>query len=147
MAWGRKNGNGLSGKVVLCVDDEEAVLNALERALRKLDVKIVKALSGAMALAMITGGMVRPDLIVLDLKMPLIDGFGFLRRLPEAFRRAVPVVVLTGDKRDESLMQGYREGADYFMTKPFENRQVVKIVRYLLGDLEKSQRLRLEGGL
>jgi len=131
-------------KIVLCIDDEEGVLNALERALRKLKVTVAKTLTGVAGLRMIESGAIDPDLIFLDLRMPGMDGFEFLKKFREVARKDIPVVVLTGDARDESVLRGYGEGAAYYLTKPFENHQVVNITQYLIGDLDESERARLE---
>jgi len=138
---------GAPRKVILCIDDEEGVLNALERALRKLGHKIVKTLTGVAALRLVETGTVKPDLIFLDLRLPGMDGFEFLRRLRSAAKTEIPVVILTGDASDQSMLRGYGEGAAYYLTKPFENHQVVNITQYLIGDLDADERARLETAL
>ena len=140
-------GAPLAGKTILCIDDEPSVLDALERATRRLGLTVLKTLTGVAALRLIQTGAARPDLIFLDLKLPGLDGFAFLHELRTALRSEVPVVLLTGDARNESILRGYGEGATYYLTKPFENSQVVNIVSYLLGDLSEEERSRLAAEL
>ena len=77
----------------------------------------------------------RPDLIVLDISMPVMDGFQVLRVLrekPETER--VPVIMLTARTEDADVAQGWRAGADLYLTKPFEVQELVVAALRLLGE-------------
>jgi DNA-binding response OmpR family regulator len=75
-----------------------------------------------------------PDLIVLDVMMPGRDGFDVLQRLkacPET--AAIPVVLLTAKATDADVWEGWRSGADYYMTKPFKPEELAHFAHYIMG--------------
>ena len=82
-----------TGRSVLIVDDDDDVRNLLRRSLEQEGMSVREAINGAEALASITTEA--PDLVLLDLMMPVMDGFEFLRRLPELRQAMPPVIVLT----------------------------------------------------
>lgn len=129
-------------KVILVVDDEPNALSALRRILRPLPYQIRTAESGVEALTMVAESV--PDLIILDIQMPDMDGFQVLRRLKEQGLDDIPVIALTAVSSPESIMKGYREGAEYYITKPFRREYLHNIVNYLIGDLSKKERAKLE---
>ena len=76
---------------------------------------------------------VHPDLIVLDVMMPGYDGFAVLDRLkgnPET--AAIPVVLLTAKATDADVWEGWRSGADYYMTKPFKPEELADFAHHIL---------------
>lgn len=89
-------------------------------------------------------GMVRntaPDVVVLDVMMPDWDGLDVLRSLranPET--RAVPVILLTARASDADVWEGWKTGTDYYMTKPFDIDELVRLVHYAASD-ESRRRL------
>ena len=116
---------GTSGRLndqpkVLAVDDTEDNLDLLEFALRKKSMDIVRASSGAECLEMAVKH--KPDIILLDIQMPDMDGFETLRRLrhnPETMK--IPVIFLTAAKRDpKSIEEGLLLGAIEYLTKPID---------------------------
>ncbi|MBI4230656.1 MAG: response regulator [Planctomycetes bacterium] len=129
-------------KTVLCVDDEENVLNALKRLFRGMPYRVLTSASSEEALRIVETE--KPDLILLDLRMPELDGWGFLKEIRSRGLTNLPVVMVTGEGSDESAMRGYREGGTYYITKPFKNETVRQIVDYLIGDLSEEQRRWLE---
>ncbi len=81
----------------------------------------------------------RPDLILLDILMPQVDGFEVCRRLrkiPET--QNIPIIMLTAIKSPESLQKAKEAGAQDYLVKPFESGELVEIVRFYLGK-EKSE--------
>jgi len=73
-----------------------------------------------------------PQLVLLDLKMPRVDGFEVLRRMREDERtRYVPVVILTSSKHEEDLVTGYGSGANSYVCKPVDMHQFVEAVRHM----------------
>lgn len=75
-----------------------------------------------------------PDLIVLDVMMPGRDGFTVLRALKENPETSeIPVVLLTAKATDADVWEGWRSGADYYITKPFRVDELVHFVDYLFG--------------
>jgi CheY-like chemotaxis protein len=125
-------------RTVLCIDDEEGMLSALRRVLRPLAYRVVTALSAEEGLSLVH--LERPDLIILDVRMPIMDGYQFMARLKEEGKGDIPIVMLTADGTMKDIQKGYQEGSVYYITKPFKNEYVRNIVEYLIGDLSEKQK-------
>lgn len=130
------------GKVILLVEDNPDDEALALRALKKVNVVngLVVARDGVEALDYLFGTgahagrdtSVTPALILLDLKLPKIDGLEVLRRLRADERtRALPVVVLTSSKEDPDLNQAYRLGCNSYIRKPVDFPQFVEAVRLI----------------
>ena len=77
----------------------------------------------------------KPDLIVLDIMMPQMDGLEVLTRLKgEPSTATIPVILLTAKVQYEDVLGGYKMGADYYITKPFTSTQLLNGINLLLGD-------------
>lgn len=122
-----------AGASILIVDDEPANVSLLERILRGEGYSnVVGTTDPRHALALY--GDSQPDLILLDLHMPVIDGFAVLRALAESRSgdSYLPVLVLTADVTDEAKHHALKAGATDFVTKPFDVTEVVLRIRNLL---------------
>ncbi|MBK8475509.1 MAG: response regulator [Opitutaceae bacterium] len=122
---------------ILVVDDTHASLKLLTRLLTTSGYRVQPADSGPLALAAVTAQP--PELILLDLRMPGMDGFEVFRRLqahPES--RAIPVIILTGETDDQLRMEGLRLGAVDFISKPFHEEELLARVRTHL-ELSRSR--------
>ncbi|MFO1541196.1 MAG: response regulator transcription factor [Chloroflexota bacterium] len=121
---------------ILVVEDEYAVARGLEYALRQEGYDVTVAGSGEDGLA--TASELAPDLIVLDVRLPGIDGFETLRRLRASGSKA-PVLLLTARDDEVDKVVGLELGADDYMTKPYGLRELMSRIRALLrrayGDL------------
>jgi len=117
---------------ILIVDDQPDNLYVLRRLLRGQSYAVLEAASGAEALRI--AGEHRPDLILLDVMMPEMDGFEVVRRLREdAATRPIPMVLLTANAPDERLkIQGLNLGADEYLTQPINNNELLARVEALL---------------
>ncbi len=74
-----------------------------------------------------------PDLILLDIMMPMMDGFEVLTRLKcNPATTSIPVILLTAKRQPEDVIGGYRRGADFYITKPFDNTQLLQEVNSIL---------------
>jgi len=111
------------------VDDDPDVRDSLERALRHAGYAVTTAVHGADALASVARSPV--DLIVLDVLMPMVDGFDACRRLRER-GDTTPVLVLTARDAIEDRVTGLEVGADDYLVKPFALRELMARVRALL---------------
>ncbi|WP_426572637.1 response regulator transcription factor [Aquihabitans sp. McL0605] len=123
---------------VLVVDDEHAIVRALSAALAARDYRVDVARTGHDALERAATGS--PDLIVLDLGLPDIDGIEVCRRI-----RAwsdVPIVVLTAEGADDVKVTALDEGADDYVTKPFSTPELLARLRVAL---RHHQRGRVDG--
>ena len=133
-------------KTVLCVDDEEGVLSSLQRILHPFGHRVLTARDGEEGVRMAQEE--RPDLVILDLRMPKMDGLQALKQLQtlgmEQMTTPVPVIMLTAEDSMETTLEAYREGGVYYITKPFKSSTVQNIVEYLIGDLSTEQRQKLE---
>lgn len=110
---------------VLVVDDEPAIRSVVCRALEPIEV--IEAGDGPSALTVLEAESV--DVVVLDVMLPDMDGFEVLARLRADPRTsALPVVLLTALAAEGDHVQGYRAGADAYLTKPFDIDQLAELV-------------------
>jgi two-component system response regulator MprA len=114
---------------VLVVDDEPAVRDSLTRTLRFEGYEVAEAADGVDALAVVQSG--HPDLLVLDVMMPRMDGLETCRRLRSA-QVYVPVLMLTARDSVGDRVSGLDAGADDYLVKPFALQELLARVRALL---------------
>jgi two-component system OmpR family response regulator len=114
---------------VLVVDDEDAITDLVSTALRYTGFDVEVASTGRAAIT--TAGTFRPELIVLDIMLPDLDGFEVTRRL-RADGLRVPVVFLTARDATEDKVAGLTIGGDDYVTKPFSLEELVARVRAVL---------------
>jgi two-component system response regulator MprA len=117
------------GGRLLVVDDDPDVRDSLERALRRAGYAVTTAVHGADALDSVARSPV--DLIVLDVLMPMVDGFDACRRLRER-GNTTPVLVLTARDAIDDRVTGLEVGADDYLVKPFALAELMARVRALL---------------
>lgn len=114
---------------LLVVDDDPELRPLVGFALRQASYLVVEAASGEEALTQIEREL--PDLMILDVNLPGIDGFEVLRRARAGGRR-LPILMLTVRGEEEDLVRGLDLGADDYLTKPFSPRTLLARVRALL---------------
>jgi chemotaxis family two-component system response regulator Rcp1 len=121
---------------IMLVDDNEADIELTKDTLEdsKVRITIVTATDGQNALDKLESnlslGEELPDLILLDLNMPRLDGRGFLAKLRESDGlRAIPVVVLTSSDAEQDIVKSYKLGANCYVNKPVGLDEFQKIVR------------------
>ncbi|MGA0114750.1 MAG: response regulator transcription factor [Burkholderiales bacterium] len=116
---------------VLIVEDEESISLSLEFLLRKEGYEVSCARDGAAALQMLAQRI--PDMVLLDVMLPLVDGFELCRMM-----RANPalektrIMLLTARGRESEVARGLSLGADAYLTKPFSTRELMDTVRRLI---------------
>lgn len=115
-----------NGSRVLVVDDESSITELVSMALRYEGYEVSTAATGRDALAM--AETVRPDLIILDVMLPDIDGFEVAQRL-QRDRRRIPVLFLTARDSTEDKVHGLTIGGDDYVTKPFAVSELVARVQ------------------
>jgi len=123
--------------LILTVDDEPDVIALVRFHLGKAGCDVISAASGREALDRVANQ--RPDLILLDLMLPDIDGFGvceILRRQPVT--RSIPVVMLTAWATTDAKRMGLELGALDYLTKPFSPKELVQRVLKLLALKQSS---------
>lgn len=122
---------------ILCVEDNEDNLFMLQRRLTRAGFEVKVAMSGAQAVDW--AKTLLPDLIVMDLILPGLDGFEATRRLksqPET--KHIPIVVLSAHDREKNREKALAAGCDGFETKPTDFEALVEKIRSLLGQRGKS---------
>jgi DNA-binding response OmpR family regulator len=115
-------------KTVLLVDDEPQIIEVLERYLNDEGFIVHKAYDGAAAVRTATAE--KPDLVVLDLKLPGMTGFEVFREIRTTSQ--VPVIMLTSRVEEVDRIVGLELGADDYITKPFSPREVVARIKAVL---------------
>ena len=121
---------------MLVVDDEEMVRDVLARYLERDGFAVETASDGAAALEAVDRGS--PDVVLLDLMLPRVDGFEVFRRLQASSPPAVIMLTARGDETDRVI--GLELGADDYVTKPFSPREVVARVKAVLRRSARSPR-------
>ena len=118
--------------MVLVVDDNEDSLRIVESILRSAGFEVCLARDGKQGIEIAEASA--PELIILDIMMPVMDGVEALQRLRDSPRTSrIPVILLTAKAQDEDVIAGYQTGADYYITKPFTAKQLLYGVRLVLG--------------
>lgn len=113
---------------ILVVDDEQSILELIKFNLEKEDWQVVTATDGDEAIQVFNRE--RPDLVLLDIMMPLKDGWAVCRELREV--SAVPIIMLTAKEAEADKIKGLEMGADDYVTKPFSPKELVARVRAAL---------------
>jgi len=113
---------------ILVVDDEKTIVKGLKFALEKEHYEVLAAYDGEEALQLFEEEA--PDLIVLDLMLPGVDGFEVCRRIRK--KSETPIIMLTARGEDIDKILGLELGADDYMTKPFNPRELVARVKAIL---------------
>jgi DNA-binding response OmpR family regulator len=119
----------MGGKpLVLVVDDEPGILRLVDLILTNGGFRVLKAENGLEALRLAEER--RPDLVMLDIRMPEMDGMEVMRRLRQ--RTNTPIILLTGQGEDEKRILGLESGADDYIVKPFNPAESCARVRAVL---------------
>jgi len=116
---------------VLVVDDERNIRDLLRMYLEVEGYEVLEAPDGAVALQMLDGPT-EPDLVILDLMLPGLDGWEVCRRIRSGRRPMLPVLMLTARDEDVDKIVGLELGADDYVTKPFNPREVTARVKAIL---------------
>ncbi len=119
----------MSKPLILIVDDEIGVRELLTDALRIAGLDTIEAKDGMSALAALRKE--KPDLLIIDVNMPIMDGFDFLERVRES-KNNVPALMLTARADRSDVARGLRLGADDYVTKPFGLEELLLRVRAIL---------------
>ena len=120
-------------KTIMVVDDNPDIITIVRTILEGKGYNVLSASSGPELLEMLKTQ--KPDLIILDIMMPEMDGLEVLTRLKGMNdTTAIPIILLTAKVQYEDVLGGYKLGADYYITKPFTSTQLVNGINLLLGE-------------
>jgi DNA-binding response OmpR family regulator len=117
---------------ILVADDEEDLRELVSYRLTRSGYQVIGAGDGQEALEL--AAECTPDVMVLDVMMPKLDGYELTRRVrAEASLRSIPVILLTARSQEADIDRGYEVGADDYLEKPFNPDELVARVRAVLG--------------
>ena len=120
---------------IMVADDDKSILKLLNRLLKEVGYHVITAENGKAALTLLE--KYTPDLILLDITMPELDGFQVLRSIRQRFN--IPVIMLTGQHEIRIINQALALGADDYITKPFSSRELLARVKAKLRRATKKQ--------
>ena len=123
-------------KKILAVDDEKHIVRLVQVNLERQGYEVITASDGKEALEKVASE--KPDLLVLDVMMPYMDGFEVLqnlRRNPET--REIPVIMLTAKAQDADVFKGWQSGVDCYLTKPFNPMELITFVKRIFKSLDE----------
>jgi len=126
--------DNFKNRVILVVDDEERMARFVRLNLEHDGFQVVEAYRGLDAIHKLRDSM--PDVVLLDVMMPDLDGFEVLKLIREVSQ--VPVIMLTAKGEEDDRVKGLESGADDYITKPFSPRELVSRVRAVLRRTEAS---------
>ncbi len=112
-------------QLILIVEDEQPIVDILKFNLEKNDYRVIEALDGNEGLRLALSQ--NPDLVLLDVMLPGLDGFGVCRKIRE--KSSVPIIMLTARDEEVDKVLGLELGADDYMTKPFSVRELLARVK------------------
>lgn len=120
-------------KTIVVVDDNPDITTIVRTILEGKGFSVICAHSGTELFTRLDEQ--KPDLIVLDIMMPQMDGLEVLAKLKgEVDTSSIPVILLTAKVQYEDVLGGYKLGADYYITKPFTSTQLINGINLLLGE-------------
>jgi len=116
---------------ILLIDDEERLLEVMKANLEIEGYDVVTAISGGTGLA--SAVVDQPDMVILDIMMPDIDGWEIARRLRlDPSTKYIPIIILTALDEPHHVVKGFESGADDYLAKPFDNQELFARIRTVL---------------
>jgi two-component system alkaline phosphatase synthesis response regulator PhoP len=124
-------------KKILAVDDEKHIVRLIQVNLERAGYEVVTAGDGKEALEKVKSE--NPDMIVLDVMMPYMDGFEVLRTLKaDPVTRDIPVIMLTAKAQDADVFRGWQSGVDSYLTKPFNPMELLSFIQRIFASMEEA---------
>lgn len=128
----------MAQRKILAVDDERHIVRLIQVNLERAGYKVVTACDGREALKKIEEE--QPDLVVLDVMMPYMNGLETLKQIRSNPRmRNIPVIMLTAKAQDQDVFKGYSYGADIYLTKPFNPVELLTFVSRIFSEVEAHE--------
>ena len=126
----------MASKKILAVDDERHIVRLIQVNLERAGYQVATAFDGPEALKKVDSE--KPDLVVLDVMMPRMDGFEVLKRLqanPET--RDIPVIMLTAKAQDADVFRGWASGVSAYLTKPFNPLELLTFIKRIFSGYDE----------
>jgi len=117
-------------KSILTVDDSPSMRMLLRAALDDLGYHVIEAEDGIDALEKL--GSIKPDVMITDINMPRLDGFGLIERVRGEGEREMPILVLTTESSDEKKQRARNAGATGWIVKPFDPEKLASALRRVM---------------
>lgn len=118
-------------KKILIVDDEPNIVMTLEYTFKKKDFEVFIARDGSEAMTILENHI--PDVILLDIMMPQVDGYQTLKFIKKQERlKNTKVVFLTAKNKESDIEKGFKLGVDKYLTKPFSTKKIVTEIEQLI---------------
>src|SRR5579864_5608213 len=114
---------------ILVIDDEADMRFAVRMLLERSGHSVMEAENGEDALAKIDEG--KPDLVLLDMRLPGMDGIQILQKVREK-QKDLPIIMVTGYGNVELAEQALKLGADHYLSKPFHNKELIDVIQQVL---------------
>ena len=125
-------------KKILAVDDERHIVRLIQVNLERAGYEVVTAYDGREALKKIEDE--HPDMVVLDVMMPYMDGLETLKHIrANPATRSLPVIMLTAKAQDQDVFRGYSQGVDIYLTKPFNPMELLTFVKRVFTEMETDE--------
>jgi len=116
---------------VLAVDDSSSIRKMVEFSLKSKGFQVNTAVDGQEALELLAKD--KPDVIILDINMPRLDGFGFLKKVKaDAGYAAIPILMLTTEGQEADMETALALGAKHYIVKPFKPSELIAAVEMLV---------------
>jgi len=120
-------------KKILIVDDEPTILMALEYAFKKQNYEVFIARDGSEAIEIVKNKI--PDIVLLDIMMPKVDGYQTLKDIKENENlKNIKVVFLTAKSKKSDIEKGFSLGVDNYFTKPFSIKKIISEINILINE-------------
>jgi len=122
-------------KTILVVDDERHIVRLVQVNLERAGYEVATAYDGVEAIEAVQSEL--PDMIIMDVMMPRMDGFEALKELrANEQTKDIPVIMLTAKAQDADIFKGWSSGVDSYLTKPFNPRELLAFVDRIFQSLE-----------
>jgi DNA-binding response OmpR family regulator len=128
--------NMRTNQKILVVDDESNILDVVELYLLREGYKVIRATDGVAALELFNQH--HPDLVLLDVMLPRLNGMKVLKQLRSQPEQVPPIILLTSKSQEEDKLAGLEGGADDYITKPFSPRELVARVKVALRRVQEQ---------
>lgn len=135
----------VSTPTVLCVDDDRQTLNSLSRLLERHGYRVWTIQDSSEVMAAIP--TIGPDMAILDVVMPGVNGCELARKIRQEYRGLFPIVLHSAKASDADRWSGFRHGADYYLPKPCEAHQILDVVDYYADHMDAEEKQFLESRL